>query len=541
MLRHLIFAAWLLCLGAAAHADSGAIEALSGRAQQLQQDIAQLESELGQVSGERQASLQQRNIERRLELLALYDQLTEALVAQRETGQPIDATLAGLAPDLLALGPQIRKAIEAHQRQVDQLDQQHEPQTSAWVQAFIDHSRFIDEALGALSQHTANLQRLGLNNDQSLAYLQQALPRRAEVLAGLITLNQKQARQLQANPDQASTANPKLALAEMEKALFASLKHTIGLLDAQGLDSSRYREILITSSGDISAELLDAGLIRQLTDAWLVKVLDLVKDNGVGALFKLLMFLAILTVFYYLSRMTRKLLRKSLRKATVPVTSLMEDMLVSMSGRLILLVGLLIALGQLGISLGPVLAGLGVAGFIVGFAMQDTLSNFAAGMMILIYRPYDVGDLIEAAGVSGQVKSMSLVSTTVATLDNQTLIVPNSKIWGDVIRNVTAQQHRRVDMSFGIGYGDDIAHAERVLVGILQQHPKVLEQPEFTVKLHKLNESSVDFIVRPWVNTADYWEVYWDVTRSVKERFDAEGISIPFPQRDLHLYPRPAP
>jgi small conductance mechanosensitive channel len=186
------------------------------------------------------------------------------------------------------------------------------------------------------------------------------------------------------------------------------------------------------------------------------------------------------------------------------------------------------------------LAGLGVAGFIVGFALQDTLGNFAAWGMILIYRPYDVDDLIEVAGATGLVKKMSLVSTTIATVDNQTLVVPNSKIWGDVIKNVTAQRVRRVDLLFGIGYGDDVEKAERVLNAIVSEHDKVLDRPETVVKLHELGDSSINFVVRPWVRTEDYWDVYWDLTREVKMRFDREGISIPFPQRDVHIYQQDA-
>ena len=197
--------------------------------------------------------------------------------------------------------------------------------------------------------------------------------------------------------------------------------------------------------------------------------------------------------------------------------------------------GLLVALSQLGIQLGPVLAGLGIAGFIVGFALQDTLSNFAAGMMILVYRPFDVGDAVEAGGVMGTVKAMNLVSTTITTWDNQKMVVPNSKIWGDVIRNITAEPHRRVDMVFGIAYADDIDHTERVLCDIVKRNELVLAEPEPVVRLHTLGESSVDFVVRPWARTSDYWTVYWDITRAVKKRFDEEGISIPFPQRDVHL------
>jgi small conductance mechanosensitive channel len=198
--------------------------------------------------------------------------------------------------------------------------------------------------------------------------------------------------------------------------------------------------------------------------------------------------------------------------------------------------GLLVALSQLGFSMGPILATLGIAGFIIGFALQETLANFAAGMMILVYRPFDVGDMVEAATVFGKVSAMSMVSTTILTIDNQTLIVPNGKIWGDVIKNVTGQTMRRVDMTFGVSYTDDIPQTEKVLAAIVKEHPMVLDDPEPLIKLHTLGESSVDFIVRPWVKTDDYWDVYWDVTREVKMRFDREGISIPFPQRDVHFY-----
>jgi small conductance mechanosensitive channel len=186
------------------------------------------------------------------------------------------------------------------------------------------------------------------------------------------------------------------------------------------------------------------------------------------------------------------------------------------------------------------LAGLGIAGFIVGFALQDTLGNFASGAMILIYRPFDVDDYVEITGASGLVKRMNLVSTTITTFDNQTLVVPNSKIWGDVIKNVTQQKVRRVDLEFGIGYEDDIPKAERILAEAAAEHELVLDSPETNVRVHSLGDSSVNLILRPWVKTEDYWTVYWDLTREVKLRFDREGVTIPFPQRDVHLY-RPGP
>jgi small conductance mechanosensitive channel len=191
---------------------------------------------------------------------------------------------------------------------------------------------------------------------------------------------------------------------------------------------------------------------------------------------------------------------------------------------------------MLEINIGPLLAAIGAAGFIIGFALQGTLSNFAAGIMILIYRPYDVGDLVDIGGTLGKVDAMTIVSTTLKTVDNQIVVLPNNMIWGDKIVNITGSDIRRVDMVFGIGYGDDIAKAQKILEEILRNHEAILKDPEPVVKVHELGDSSVNFVVRPWVKTDNYWDVYWDVTRTVKERFDAEGVSIPFPQRDVHMH-----
>jgi small conductance mechanosensitive channel len=259
-------------------------------------------------------------------------------------------------------------------------------------------------------------------------------------------------------------------------------------------------------------------------------------ESGPGLFFQLILFLLIVFAFYKLANLAQRLTETALQKPGVTLSQLMQRMVLLIVRNTILVIGVLIALSQLGISLGPLLAGLGVVGFIVGFALQDTLSNFAAGMLILTYRPFDVGDLVEAGGVSGLVSHMSLVNTTILTLDNQTIIVPNGKIWGDVIKNVTAQKIRRVDLVFGISYTDDIPKTEKVLQEIIDSHEAVLKDPEPMIRLHELGDSSVNFIVRPWVKTDDYWETYWAITRAVKMRFDKEGISIPFPQRDVHLY-----
>lgn len=287
---------------------------------------------------------------------------------------------------------------------------------------------------------------------------------------------------------------------------------------------------------DLTGEVADSGaLLRAITKQFELAY-GWVVENGPRLGFKLVVVVLIYFAFRVLAAIGDRTVRKALSNPKVRASSLLKEFLVGVAHKAVMAIGLLVILGQLGVEVGPILAGLGVAGFVLGFALQDTLGNFAAGLMILFYRPYDVGDVVEAGGVKGSVVAMSLVSTTIKTPDNQQLIVPNSKIWGGVITNVTAADTRRVDMVFGIGYGDDIDRAEQLLSKLVEQHPLCLKDPGPTIKLHELADSSVNFIVRPWVKTSDYWTVYWDLTRQVKETFDREGISIPFPQRDLHVH-----
>jgi small conductance mechanosensitive channel len=292
----------------------------------------------------------------------------------------------------------------------------------------------------------------------------------------------------------------------------------------------------VSLTQDIAAGLLDAKVTqRMLRQGW-AGFRKWLADKGPVFLVRALLFLGIVVLGWFLAKLAGKAVENSLQRARLNMSHLLKRMTVTFAKNSIFLLALVFALAQLGLSLGPLLAGFGVVGFILGFAMQDSLSNLASGIMILINRPYDVGDMVEISGVFGKVEHMSMVSTSILTVDNQKLVVPNSKIWGDVIKNVTDQRVRIVDMTFGISYSDDIPHAEHVLNDILEKSERVLNEPEPVVRLHKLNDSSVDFVVRPWVKTTDYWDVYWEVTRAVKMRFDEEGISIPFPQRDVHLY-----
>ena len=290
-----------------------------------------------------------------------------------------------------------------------------------------------------------------------------------------------------------------------------------------------YRQYIKAVSG-VQVDVTDVHAAWVNIYGWMVS-----SEGGLRWLANIVQFIFIVLAFWALSRVLSKGVRKALEMS--PSNSIiLNDFIVSSIRRLIFIIGILIGLSALEINVGPVLAIIGAAGFVVAFALQSTLSNFASGIMIMFYRPFDVGDLIDVTGIFGTVKSMTLVSTSVMTLDNKLMVVPNNQIWGNTITNATKSSERRVDMIFGISYTDNIEHAKQVMDKILADHPKILSTPEPVVRLHELADSSVNFVCRPWVYTTDYWEVYWDVTQQVKERFDAEGISIPFPQRDVHIH-----
>ena len=217
------------------------------------------------------------------------------------------------------------------------------------------------------------------------------------------------------------------------------------------------------------------------------------------------------------------------------ISKLLQAFLVGVVYWIVFSVGLMIVLSALGVDITPLFALIGGGSFVAAFALQDTLGNLASGLMIMIYRPFDEGDYVDVGGVAGTVKTVSIVATTVTTPDNQVIVIPNKNVWGNIITNVTASDTRRVDLVFGISYDDSIPDAIRVLEETVAAHPLVLHDPEPTIRVNELADSSVNLICRPWVQTSDYWSVYWDLMHRVKERFDDVGISIPYPQQDVHV------
>jgi len=382
--------------------------------------------------------------------------------------------------------------------------------------------------------------KLGIDVTKQKKALENELINRAENISVFLEISQNELTGIHAGLSASQKDDELNAKQNLVNGLITKLTVLLGdvldMMEQVGLKTTKYRQQILSATGEITAKVADVSVITGLFLDWGKKLTKTIAEEGPNVIFKILIFIFIIYISRKLFRLTRRVMIRAFNRTHLKSSELLRNMAISIIGNIIFLLGILIALSQLGISLGPLLAGLGVAGFVIGFALQDTLSNFASGMMILVYRPFDVGDLVDVGGVFGIVDHMSLVNTTIMTLDNQTIIVPNSKIWGDVIKNITAPKIRRVDMTFSISYNDDIEKTEQILADIVAQHDKTLDEPEPLIHLHELGESSVDFIVKPWVNRDDYWQVYWDITRSVKMRFDQEGISIPFPQRDVHIH-----
>ncbi|MET0106523.1 MAG: mechanosensitive ion channel domain-containing protein [Sedimenticola sp.] len=242
---------------------------------------------------------------------------------------------------------------------------------------------------------------------------------------------------------------------------------------------------------------------------------------------------AIFVVGRWIAKAIVKLAGKLLAKAG------MDDILVnfvtSIANAILLLFIIIAALDQLGVDTTSLIALLGAAGLAVGLALQNSLQNFAAGVMLIIFRPFKTGDFVEAGGTMGVVESISIFSTIMRTGDNREVIVPNGSIYNGTITNYSARETRRIDMVFGIGYDDDIKKAKEIMESIIKADERVLADPEPLIAVAELADSSVNFNVRPWVKSGDYWAVKFDLTEKIKIAFDENGVSIPYPQMDLHI------
>lgn len=249
---------------------------------------------------------------------------------------------------------------------------------------------------------------------------------------------------------------------------------------------------------------------------------------------RLITAVVVFAVGFWLSGLIRNLIENVMTRAQFDPT--LRSFVSNFSYVALLAFVILATLAELGIQTASIIAVLGAAGLAIGLALQGSLSNFAAGVLMIIFRPFRVGDYIEGAGTGGTVEEIQIFSTLLKSPDNRRIVVPNAKLAGDNIVNYSAMSTRRIDLVFGVSYSDDVDQVKATIADVLNQDSRILKDPAPIIAVLALADSSVNFAVRPWVMTADYWDVYFDLNERMKKRLDQEGITIPFPQQDVHVF-----
>jgi len=264
-------------------------------------------------------------------------------------------------------------------------------------------------------------------------------------------------------------------------------------------------------------------------------LINTIQTLGVQYGLKVLGALAILIIGMWVAKMIKKVIERLMHRSSAVDNTLITfvSSLVHVAMQIFVIIA---ALETLDVKTTSFIALLGAAGLAVGLALQGSLSNFASGVLMIIFKPFRIGETVEAGGVVGTVRDIGILTTVIDTLDNRKTIIPNSKVMSDNITNYSSNDTRRVDLSAGISYADDIDKARAAIQAALAEVPGILESPAPDIFVSAMADSSVDFAVRPWCRPADYWKVYFGVTEAIKKKFDAEDITIPFPQRDVHLY-----
>jgi small conductance mechanosensitive channel len=473
--------------------------------------------------------------------LALYNGLLEVVekVEKEEArGKDVTQIRRVLNEGLQREWPRYRDELQQREQELRALSKSKESASSAErleIESEMNkHSDRLLEGYQSLLDVLLALDRIGVDISEPRAHLVQKLPRAAKGMITRVELA-KRDRDSAASRLSRDASNAELRYAfeaseEQLKRATRVLSVAIHLMDRLGLENTGLKVALISTTGRVTADVFNWNVMLGLMKSVWAGFVELLSVKAPQWLFQ--GFLIVLSFFGF--RALAQLVRRGVRRAVghSHLSELMRSTIVRLSVNGVWLIGFLVILTQLGVQVAPLLAGLGIAGIAIGFAMQNTLSNFAAGGMILGNQPFDVGDEIEVADVVGTVKKMSLISTTILTADNQTLIIPNSTIWGGVIRNRTAQPTRRVDLTFSIGYRDDIEKAEQVLLEVVRSNADVLKDPPPVIKLNQLADASVSFVVRVWTRKERYWDVYWDLTREVKMNLDQVGI---IPKREFLL------
>lgn len=321
------------------------------------------------------------------------------------------------------------------------------------------------------------------------------------------------------------------ALFDQQRSLEFGYRDILSEWKVKGADPAAIKphDLYLKAALKVTVRSIDTQYLRRSVERWLAS-----PEGGVQVIFKVVGIGVAVWLLLLWAGFSRWVAERLLTRASSPSRILKKFLLQLVYWVNFLIFGLVL-LAFVGVNVTPFFAIFGGISFILGFALQQTIGNLASGLMMMVLKPFDTGDTVKVAGTSGQVDEMSVVSTRIRTADNQIITIPNSMIWGDVITNVSASEMRRVDLVFRIDYSDSASHAIEILEDMIKTNPLCLKDPAPQVFVGELADSSVNLYCRPWVKREDYWTVYWGLTGVVKERFDAEGISIPFPQQDVHF------
>jgi small conductance mechanosensitive channel len=436
-------------------------------------------------------------------------------------------------------------------QRMDLINELRERRSSTPAEQLDDLEFRIEEAADRLNdlivdqaQNLAAADSIGFDTAAEWEWLEDFLVSRAENLVGRLQIATSTRERLRSQVQSAEQAGApesevgalRLRVQANERRITgvaASLDATADILDERGFDTDQYRQFIIRATGEVTGEVLDPGVLAGLLREIWAAVWGWVRETGPTLVVQLLIIVGIVFLF----RLGFVLAWRVFQRTRVVESRLLVDLVERMLRPIATILGLIAGLSAVGVDPTALLTGLGVAGIIIGLALQDSLSNLAAGFFILATRPYDVDDVIESGGVLGTVKAMGLANTTVITFDNRRLLVPNRKIWGDVIENRSAERVRRVDASISIGYGEDLDRAMEVLHNLLDEYERVLDTPKPEIFVSDLADSWIELAVRPWVKNEDWWRVTTELPRLMRLRFAEEGIEIPYPRRDIATLP----
>jgi len=372
-------------------------------------------------------------------------------------------------------------------------------------------------------------EQLGLSVEDDRNAFQEFVTRNVERLHGQVRLDAQTLtelrRVLRSDPSNADIQSALRAVDQKQSRNLTNMAAWLEVLQGQGVDIAGHRVLLIQQQGRLGTEILQRDVLASIWREQHERLWRNVARNGPSILLRVFTFLTVLVLAWIVAHAIRRLLKALMSTPLVRLSQLMKERLLSLSFGITFLAGAVVALATIGWSVMPMLAGLGVAGLVIGFALQDSLKSFVAGWMILLYHAYDVGDYVQVSGAEGRVRQMTLNSTRIATPDNTIKLVPNRKIWDDTIVNLTASRARRVGLEIACGPDNDMDRVESSLRELLSEHPKVLNKPMPEVHLARIGPSEMVFAVQPWVRTENYWQMQRSLLKEIRQRFARDGIA----------------